>query len=100
MADSKVNLAEKIGVNYHDFGVLLLEDNAGDLISSIVTEQRGNAYGINREVFILWLRGKGKQPVTWNTLVTVLHDIGLDKLAKDIDNVTHNSLSGSSDIGN
>jgi hypothetical protein len=36
------------GVNYHEFG----NDNGGDLISSIVMEQR---YGINRDIFIQWL---------------------------------------------
>ena len=86
MADSnKVNLAEKIGVKCHDFGVLLLDDSSGDVISSIEREHRGNAYGINLEVFKMWRRGTGKKPVTWDTLVAVLNDIGLNKLANDID---------------
>ena len=39
---------------------------------------------INEEILRQWLSGKGKQPVTWATLVEVLCDIGLSALAKDI----------------
>ena len=39
---------------------------------------------INEEILRQWLSGKGKQPVTWATLIEVLHDIGLSTLAKDI----------------
>ena len=87
MVNSQVNLAEKIGVKCHDFGVLLLNDDSGDVISFIEREQRGNACGINLEVFRMWLRGTGKQPATWDTLVGVLNDIGLNKLANDINRV-------------
>ena len=85
MPGGKVNLAEKIGVNYYEFGVLLLEDDDGDQIAAIEKEQGKSASDINREVFRLWLKGKGKQPVTWATLVAVLQDIGLVKLARDIE---------------
>ena len=37
---------------------------------------------INRMVLELWLKGKGKQPATWATL---LKDIGLTDLAKEIE---------------
>lgn len=47
MRNSKVNLAEKIGNNHHDFGVLLLNDNSGDIINSI----GGNPQDFIREVF-------------------------------------------------
>jgi hypothetical protein len=86
MSGGKVNLADKIGVSYFKFGVLLLEDD-GDQIVAIEKEQMKKASDINLEILRLWLKGKGKQPVTWATLVTVLQDIGLDKLAKDIETV-------------
>ena len=37
---------------------------------------------INRMVLELWLKGKGKQPATWGTLIK---DIGLTDLAKEIE---------------
>ena len=79
-----MNLAEKIGVSYYEFGVQLLDDDDGDKIAAIEKELRGDASCINRQVFRLWLKGKGRQPVTWATLVSVLQDIGLARLAQDI----------------
>ena len=82
-----MNLLEKIGVDYNALGVLLLKDDNGDRITAITKELRGNAADINHEILRLWLKGKGRQPVTWATLVTVLQDIGLKELAKDIEAV-------------
>ena len=85
MASGKVNLAEKIGNSYAEFGVMLLEDEDESRTIAIVKEERGSASNINRHIFRLWLQGKGRQPVTWATLVSVLQDIGLDTLASNID---------------
>ena len=83
----KVNLADEIGCSYWKFGVLLLDDDSGKRISAIELEYRHNAERIVCRVFQLWLEGKGKQPVTWSTLVTVLQDIDLNLLAKCISDV-------------
>lgn len=85
MDDHKVNLAEKIGVHYYEFGILLLKDMDGTQVSAIERELGRSASKINREFFILWLQGKGRQPVIWATLVETLRDIGLIKLANDIE---------------
>ena len=79
-----MNLAEIIGVSYYEFGVQLLDDDDGDKIAAIEKELGKSALDINRQVFRLWLKGKGRQPVTWATLVAVLQDIGLARLAQDI----------------
>ena len=42
---------------------------------------------VNTEILQEWLTGRGKQPVTWATLVEVLHDIELATLASDIETV-------------
>jgi hypothetical protein len=86
MSGGKVNLADKIGASYFKFGVLLLEDD-GDQVAAIEKEMGKKASDINLEILRLWLKGQGRQPVTWATLVTVLQDIGLEKLAKDIETV-------------
>ena len=85
MVDGTVNLAENIGAKYHDFGVLLLEDNDGSTISAIELKQGGNPADINRRIFQLWLQGKGKQPKTWATLIAVLRDIEMNELAKNME---------------
>ena len=46
-----------------------------------------DAEQINTEILQEWLSGRGKQPVTWTTLVEVLHDIELSTLAGDIETV-------------
>ena len=87
LADSKVNLAVEIGTNYNTFGVQLLQDRAGTQVSALEKEMGKNAQNINHQIFMLWLQGKGRQPVTWNTFVAVLQDAGLEQLAKDIADV-------------
>jgi hypothetical protein len=84
MASGKVNLAERIGTNYKNFGISLLDDDVGDRTETIEKEHREKAMDINREVFRQWLKGTGLQPVSWATLVRVLQDIQLKKLADDI----------------
>ena len=37
------------------------------------------------EILEEWIAGRGKHPVTWNTLVEVLHDIELSALAREIE---------------
>ena len=85
MADGKVNLAKKIGADYMMFGVLLLDDDSGEQITAIENEYKCNADRINFRVLQLWVQGKGRQPVTWATLVAVLQDTGLVKLSSDIE---------------
>ena len=82
-----MNLAEKIGVKYCEFGVLLLDDTDGSMISAIEGELGRNASSINRRIFQLWLQGKGQRPITWATLIAVLRDIDMYELAKSIEEV-------------
>ena len=82
----RLNIFEKIGSKYEDFGILLLEDEEGEKVKAIEKEQRGEAVSINREIFREWLRRRGATPVSWRTLVNVLNDVGLKTLATDITN--------------
>ena len=84
MAGSRVNVVEKIA-SYSDFGVMLLEDDDGSKMNNIEKEKRGNVSDIVRHIFMLWRQGKGRQPVTWATLIAVLRDIGLNTLAQNIE---------------
>jgi hypothetical protein len=49
-----------------------------------VRELRDKAEDINKEIFRLWVKGKGLKPVSWATLVDVLQDIELNSLAAAI----------------
>ncbi len=78
-----INIPQEI-TEYDNFGILLLEDRTEARVKAI-REFKQNAEGINREVLVQWIQGRGKQPVSWRTLIEVLHDIGLDELGRDIE---------------
>ena len=52
---------------------------------SIAHKHRDDAEQINMEVLQQWINGRGKQPVTWKTLIEVLRDIELSSLAREIE---------------
>lgn len=85
----KMNIAAEIAGNYFEFGVLLLEDDDGHILSDIENHSGKRVSHITRQVIQLWLRGKGRQPVTWDTFVDVLRDTGLIKLESDIEENKH-----------
>ena len=86
MASGKVNLAQRIS-RYDDFGILLLEDDTGDRTDAIARELLYRAEDINKRIIRLWMKGEGLQPVSWATLVSVLQDVGLNTLSRDIQQV-------------
>ena len=63
---------------------MLLQDDDGDTVATIVKEKREVAKDINREIIQRWLQKKGKKPITWGTLVEVLEAVELNVLAEDI----------------
>jgi len=79
--EKRINIPREISTKYKKFGITLLKDDSGCGVDNIIHEHRENAERINIEVLQEWLAGRGKQPVTWETLVNVLHDIGLSTLA-------------------
>ena len=84
----RINIPHEIGVKYYQFGLLLLEN---DTIRSIAHKHREDPERINIEVLEEWVAGRGKQPVTWQTLTQVLYDIKLTTLAAEIEEVNVNN---------
>ena len=74
-AKKKVNIPVEIGTKYVRFGTLILEDANGTRVRNMQHKYQRDAEQINTEIFQEWLNGKGKQPVTWTTLIEVLCDI-------------------------
>ena len=70
-----INVLQEIGKDCIKFGTLLLVDERGDMVSSIVSQNKGNYEAINRDIVTKWLDGIGKQPDSWETLIEVLEDI-------------------------
>ena len=82
-----MNIPVEISTKYVQFGTFLLDDRNGSRIKIMARKHHYDAEEINTEILQEWLTGKGKQPVTWATLVEVLHDIELSALAGEIEAV-------------
>ena len=82
--ERRINIPQQMGTNFMKFGILLLEDKNGARIQSIIHECRGNPEEISMKVLQEWIAGRGKLPVSWDTLIKVLRDIDLGTLADDI----------------
>ena len=77
----------EIGTKYVQFGTFLLVDSTGSRIETMAHKHLNDAERINIEILKEWLTGRGKQPVTWATLIEVLRDIELSILADEIEAV-------------
>ena len=82
--DECVNIIEKISTNYFKLGIFLLKDDDGDEMDAVIEKCGSDATKINLEVLKRWLKGKGKEPVSWATLASELKQCGLTVLAKTI----------------
>ena len=81
------NIPQEIGTKGIQFGIHLLKDETAASVLSIQTKHCGDAEKLNIEILQEWLTGRGKQPVTWDTLTNTLRDVGLAVLASDIEAV-------------
>ena len=81
---AKINIPQRIGTKYFQFGVQLLHDETGEEIDAVGAKCREDVEQINSEILKLWVRGKGK-PLSWDVLIDVLKDVGLGTLASDIE---------------
>ena len=78
---------ERIGSNYARFGIFILQDKDGAKVSALAHELQRDPLQICEKMVKQWLEGKGKQPVTYATLVNCLRDAQLNTLADDIEDV-------------
>ena len=77
------NIAEGIGEKCRDLCTYLLTDNWGAVIKSMELEHRNNHCRIAETVFQRWL---AEDPnASWAKLVRALRNIGLGRLAREIE---------------
>ena len=82
-----IDIAAQIGTDYSMLGTLILEDNNGKKVDNIKKAKLGDPVDTAVAILKMWVEGKGKTPVTWQTLVTCLRKTGLNVLADDIETV-------------
>ena len=80
-----INITEKVGTNYKALGIMLLQDDDGTLVNQIVSDCHHKSAAITLEILERWIRGGGRQPVTWQTLTKTLKIIELTELASTIE---------------
>ena len=80
-----INIPREMGSNYYCFGFNLLDDPNGTRICNLELAYRQSVERINTEILREWATGRGKKPVSWQTLTEVLHDIELHVLVSEIE---------------
>ena len=74
---------EKVGIHYHIFGTILLNDEDGFILETIQDDCHYKCERINCNILCDWVRGKGR-PVTWRVLIETLRICNLNELADNI----------------
>ena len=82
--EKSFDIAERIGLSYKKVGGELLEDSGGNRVEIIWTNNFHKVVDTNVDILKEWLKGSGKRPVTWRTLIQVLEKYGEVELAQDI----------------
>ena len=82
----EVNILERILSKVRSsFSILLLESDYGEKVDTILDEPKSSIKDANRVILTQWLKGKGRKPVTWRTLIDILNSVELRTLATDIE---------------
>ena len=79
----RLRVPQQVGANYSTFGIFLLNDMTGGRVDIIEDECRGKPERIVLKILQEWLEGKGL-PVTWESLIQTLRDMGHSDLADQI----------------
>ena len=79
----ELKVIEKVAVD-ECFHILILKDDFGHELDIIKRDNPHSVVDVSTGVFQSWLRGSGRQPATWKTLVEVLRECDLNNLADNI----------------
>ena len=81
--DLRLLVAPKVN-DYHALGVMF--DLGFNRIEMFKKEQGGDTVLINMKILTTWIEEETLLPTTWLTLIQALHDMDMEKLARDIAN--------------
>ena len=79
-----LSIPEQIGVHYRKFGLLLLNDESGAVVSGLERAHLFDPAEIARAILQRWLETQPTE-LTWSRLVQCLKEIDSNTLASDID---------------
>ena len=85
----KIEIIESVAPQWKQLGDLLDFDPVGRTLELIeANNQVKGPVACCREMFITWLKGKGKE-ATWEVLIELLNNIGQSELAKQVKTALH-----------
>ena len=88
-----INIPQQISSKYKTFGIHLLNDRRGAIVDGIALRRLNDPTQINIDILQMWIRGEGRKPICWGTLIACLRDSGLSELAGDIQKSTDSFTS-------
>ena len=91
MKDGFTDVMAEVQNDYIKLGIQLLQDDNGNTVEGIERKKRGDPGDITVEILRQWLQGKGRKPITWQTLVECLEDTNLHVAANHIKFALKNS---------
>ena len=83
--NGRLNIVQRTASHYAKLVMHLLCDVNGDTIASLELQFHHNPERIATDVYRNWISGTGRKPISWQTLIGVLRDIGLISLADEIE---------------
>ena len=85
--NQRINMIERIASRWESVADQLHFEN--HLIDTIKIQSHYEIDSACRKMFIKWLEGVGRQPITWRTLIDALDDAGLPRVAHEFNNIIH-----------
>ena len=83
--NKRLNIVQRTASHCAELAMHLLYDVNFDTIASLEVRFYHNPERIATAVYMNWISGTGRKPISWQTLIGVLRDIQLNSLADEIE---------------
>ena len=87
----RVNIIQQVAPQWQDFATSLDFDPNGNTMQLISQKHRGDPEACCREMMQTWLKGKGRQPATFELLMEILKECDLIVLAEQVEDAIPNN---------
>jgi hypothetical protein len=83
----RINVIERVASRWKSVADQL--DFESHLIDTIEIESHYQLDSACRKMFVKWLKGTGRRPITWRILIDALDDADLPRVARELNNIIH-----------
>ena len=81
----KLEIIRNIAPDWRQFGIHFDFDTAGHTLGLIASKHRDDPINCCTEMMGMWLKGRGRQPATWATLIDLLKNAEMNSLAQELE---------------